>query len=564
MYYLWLMKYLGICSLCLFTALLYFGCEPFVRGCGGGCPPLPPYSPEVEISGFAPARGVGGAELRIDIKGSYSGKETFSVYFGDAKATIKSVEHNYRYGSSLPEARVSETDCSPAPCPANAFRVSLLVPGEAAPGEVFIRVEREGEEDQAKKPFFVQKPSENTLVHTNTFGSLSKEQLTGLLTAAGQLPIFEGLDQAASFFRYGVRYDSVAYTTQYKGRSLRASALVAFPEGVPTKDLSKVPFLGLCHGTITRDAHAPTVALGAIKPFAVPTAASNPDGLINLLYGAVASLGYVCVLPDYVGFGASASEVHPYYHAESLARDVIDALQAARAATQKFTSERVYLMGYSQGGYVAMATQRALEAVPIKGLNLRMVVAGAGAYDVEGMRAYLVMQTSYPQPHYLAYVALAYQDIYGPSNVVLGDIFKAPYAARIPGLFNKMMNAQEINGQLTTQMADLLVADFLNADQHDKYRPLLDALVENTLLDWTPRTRLLLYHGTTDTYVPYSNTERTYNQLSARAAEGLLTLRDLPGKDHGTAIAPYFMGGLLAIASDNAGVQARSWAELSP
>lgn len=158
------------------------------------------------------------------------------------------------------------------------------------------------------------------------------------------------------------------YTTlDANGSEVRASGLISVPQK-PAGSTS--PVLSYQHGTIFRDAEAPSNN-------AVP-------GEVAVV---LASLGYVVVAPDYVGFGASRGTPHPYLMSTPTAAAVIDLLTASkvwRAQNQVADNGQLFITGYSEGGYATMAAHRALQASGSPHLaDLRMAVVGAGPYDVQ-------------------------------------------------------------------------------------------------------------------------------------------------------------------------------------
>ncbi len=81
-----------------------------------------------------------------------------------------------------------------------------------------------------------------------------------------------------------------------------------------------------------------------------------------------ASRGYIVVAPNYAGYDTSSLTYHPFLNADQQSKDMIDALKAARSALPLASSSTVvdngklFITGYSQGGFVAMATHRAMQA----------------------------------------------------------------------------------------------------------------------------------------------------------------------------------------------------------
>ena len=200
---------------------------------------------------------------------------------------------------------------------------------------------------------------------------------------------------------------------------------------------------------------------------------------------------------------------------------------------------KLFLAGYSEGGYATMAAHKAIEENGLDGFTLIASFPGAGAYDLKGMQAHIFSLQEYDDPHYLAYMARAYQ-IYYDQDDLLTDFFKEPYASRIPGLFDGIKGADEINSQLTTKISDLIQPDMLTGiDTNPKFNYLKTAFAENSLTDWKPAIQMYMYHGTSDTTVPFQNSVETFNKLlSNGTSTSNLTLTSLQGT-HSTAIQPY-------------------------
>lgn len=114
--------------------------------------------------------------------------------------------------------------------------------------------------------------------------------------------------------------------------------------------------------------------------------------------GAEKDANYVarCIIiaPDYEGYGASKDVPHPYLSQELTARQVADAatyglelyrkVQPGDADLLPIKSDwRSFCMGFSQGGAVALATQRYLEESGLdKTLNFKGSICGDGPYDL--------------------------------------------------------------------------------------------------------------------------------------------------------------------------------------
>lgn len=317
----------------------------------------------------------------------------------------------------------------------------------------------------------------------------------------------------------------ITYKTKYKNQDITASGLV----GLPTTTAA-VPMVSFQHGTIASYSEAPT---------ALPT-----NSIEFKLYAGLASLGFIAVAPDLVGFGSSTSVLHPYFVEEATASAVIDMIKATKEFAEEQSIDfdsQLFLAGYSQGGYAAMAAHKAIEQNGLTAFNLVASFPASGGYDVKAMQEYFFGLATYDEPFYIAYVAMAYKTQYDVWTKPLSDFFNEPYASRIPGLFDGSKNGSQINGELTTSIPDFIRTDLrANIDTDVQYKYIVDAFNENSLTDWKPTIKMFMYHGDADVTVPYDNSVITYQKLIDNGASAsVLTLTTLPGKDHGTGVLPY-------------------------
>lgn len=358
---------------------------------------------------------------------------------------------------------------------------------------------------------------EKRLVSADNFLDREASDLKTFISAGG-------IDIDVSALKFGVDIYEITYTTTYKESDITASAIVTLP-----KTTDPVGMVSFQHGTIAAHSQAPT--------------ALAPSSSELILYSALASPGLISVIPDLIGFGASKSLMHPYYVEEATASAVIDALKAARELADNHGvnfNGKLFLAGYSQGGYATMATHKYLEQNEVSGFELLASFPAAGGYDVKAMQEYFFDLEDYDQPFYLAFVAQAYRTHYNWSQP-LTDFFYEPYATRIPTLFDGTKSGGQINDQLTYVIGELITSDIrANIDTNAKYQYLVDAFNENGLVDWAPKTRMFLYHGDADVTVPYQNSVATYEKLLANgSSSNVVSLTTLPGATHYTGVLPY-------------------------
>lgn len=359
-----------------------------------------------------------------------------------------------------------------------------------------------------------------------SYSNLSEANLF-LTRTAGELKTFigaSGINISTDLLKYDVKIYKVNYTTEYKGRTIEASGLVLLPD--TDEPVGMVSFQ---HGTIASHAEA-------------PSASSLQSGSL-ILYAALASPGFITVVPDFIGFGASKSILHPYYVKEATSSAVVDNLKAAHqlAAEQTINfSGDLFLAGYSQGGYATMATHQWLEQNELDGFELQASFPASGGYDVKGMQEYFFGLETYDNPFYLAYVALAYQTHYDWTEP-LSNFFNEPFASEIPSLFDGTNSGSDINEALSYEIKELVKADLLeNIDTDPAYGYLVEGFNTNGLTNWAPTVKMYMFHGTADVTVPYQNSVATYEKLIENGAPtSIVSLTPLDGKTHYTGVVPY-------------------------
>ncbi len=358
------------------------------------------------------------------------------------------------------------------------------------------------------------------------FEILDRAVLMGVYSADNLKSILptSGLNIDPSAIKYDVDLYLINYKTTYKGTEIIASGLAALP-----KLNGPVSMLSVQHGTITRHADAPS--------------ASTTFGQQAIFCAFFSSLGFIAVLPDFIGFGTSADILHPYYVEDYSASAVVDNLKAvvelAHVKGNSF-NKNLFLAGYSEGGYVTMATHKYLDQNPTPEFKLMASFPAAGGYDIKKMQEYVFGLPTFNDPYYLAYLTHAYQYTYGWAQP-LSDFFNPPYDGAIPGLFNGTLTGSEINEQLTTSTEALLTQSVRTGiDTDPKYSNFVSAMNNNSLTDWKPFSMMVMYHGDADSTVPYQNSVNVYNQLMQNGANpAQLQFITLPGANHITGLQPY-------------------------
>lgn len=367
--------------------------------------------------------------------------------------------------------------------------------------------------------FSCESQDEVTRIHIDTYTKLFSITKDNVITIV-QDSEFENLK---SYLDYGISLYTISYNTTYKGKNIKASGLVAFP------DTDKgMPILNFNHGTTSLHADAPT------------------EDLIQYSFFAnAASAGYIVVIPDYLGFGVSDDIVHPYYRSDITGQTIVDMIRAtkelARIEGYNFNGD-VFLSGYSEGGFATMSTHHNMEQNSYNGLNLIASAPASGGYDITGMLDYFLSKETYHVPYYIAYVAIGYKTSYD-WDLPLSAMFNDPYASLIPSYFNGKYSGYEINSILTDDLSLLLTSNFRNNIYSDPdLKVIVDAFEENSLDNWIPKKKMLMYHGTDDITVPYQNSVDTYNNfISLGADKSKIEFIQLQGENHSSGSLPYII-----------------------
>jgi len=325
------------------------------------------------------------------------------------------------------------------------------------------------------------------------------------------------------YLQYDISLYTITYNTTYKGQNIKASGLVAFPDTD-----QGMPILNFNHGTTSLHADAPT-----------------EDLIQYSFFSNAASAGYIFVIPDYLGFGVSENIVHPYYRSDITGQTVVDMIRAAKelAAIEGYNfNGDVFLSGYSEGGFATMSAHYNMEKNNYSGLNLVASAPASGGYDITGMLDYFISKETYHVPYYIAYVAMGYKTSYDWS-LPLSSIFNEPYASIIPEYFNGKYSGYEINSVLSDDMSELLTSNFINNIYTDAdLKIIVDAFEENSLDQWVPKNKMIMYHGTDDITVPYQNSFDTYNSfISLGADKNIVEFIDLVGENHSSGSLPYIV-----------------------
>ena len=296
-----------------------------------------------------------------------------------------------------------------------------------------------------------------------------------------------------------------------------------------------VPILMYQHGTEPFRPYSPSQFLSHMtRP------ADYPEVMVA---AAIASTGYAVAMADYEGLGDNTS-TQPYVHGASLARQVVDMLRASRdiiggtagsSASSCSWNNQLFLMGYSEGGYVTMAATRELQLNHGAEFTVTASAPLSGPYDLSGvMRAAMLSDATSKAPYFLPFLLTGYNyasagRLFAPSSVLT-----SPYNSTIAPLFDGNSPADRISeamgmsfspvnlivpkAVLTQQFIGELSLDASPAvaylRENDSYRKPGEV---NSV--WVPAVPMRMYHHRSDELVPYGNSQVAFDAFSTAGAK---------------------------------------------
>ena len=184
-------------------------------------------------------------------------------------------------------------------------------------------------------------------VHYELIGEWDVDRLNAILTQ--DTPKFFNLSVAYTPARnpvalYRVTYDSVV--PEKGNKPIVATGLLA----VPQTGATHFPLVSYQHGTVYLKTQVPSIP------------EQSPE--TQLMIAQFAGQGYVLIGPDYFGMGNS-TEPEGYGVMASQQQASVDMLLASKAvlAQMKISTDKLFIGGWSEGGFVTMAFLERLEKI---------------------------------------------------------------------------------------------------------------------------------------------------------------------------------------------------------
>jgi pimeloyl-ACP methyl ester carboxylesterase len=324
------------------------------------------------------------------------------------------------------------------------------------------------------------------LVSWSQSGTINAASLNVAIIAAGMI----GFTALSDVSCYKLTYK----TPDASAALINASGLVCLPAARSGGN----PVLSYQHGTIFQDSEAPSSFF------------TSAEGLAGAVF---AGIGYIAVLPDYIGYGESTALLHPYIHAATLASATVDMNRAARvffreSGINAVTNGQLFLAGYSEGGYATLATQRLMEQRLGAEFPITASEPGAGPYDLSGTTQTILGLATQPQPAFAGFFFTAYDSLYNSSSE-LAYYFSSTYAPVVAASFGGSYSRGQITAALggsdvptSVLFNPAFIASYLGTGE----TALKAHIAENDIYNWAPAVPTRLFQGQNDDVVPYANT----------------------------------------------------------
>lgn len=233
-----------------------------------------------------------------------------------------------------------------------------------------------------------------------------------------------------------------------------------------------------------------------------------------------AGMGYAVIIADYIGFGVTVDEIHPYLQANTTASNVIDMAIVSRDFLKSRNivpeNDSVILVGYSQGGATTMHVQYMMENAPkYEGLfKIKKNYAGSGPYNIAKTYDYSIKKDVTGIPSAVPMIIQG-MSLGMAKPLDMSYFFKEPLRSNYDEWLNsKKYTVLEIN----TLIGSNLLSEILTTNAQDRTKPetarFYVELIRNSIpSNFIPEAPLYMFHSEDDTTVPFINSQVLQKQF---------------------------------------------------
>jgi pimeloyl-ACP methyl ester carboxylesterase len=340
-------------------------------------------------------------------------------------------------------------------------------------------------------------------------------------------------------FRYTLQMQKVTYqSTGADGHVHSMTGLLILPSSISGGAMPSVPILMYQHGTEVYRPFSPSQYLTHLD-----SPANYPEVMVA---AAIAATGYAVAMVDYEGMGDN-TDPQPHIVGTVLAQQVIDLLRASRdiIVGSNFPcswNNQLFLMGYSEGGYVTMMVTRELQLNNAAEFTVTASAPLSGPQDLSGtMRELILADNTFKAPYFIPMLLTGYNYAYGGQTTFFtpGFAMLSPYDTTLPPLFDGNTQSVEISEamgmsfspvslikkestvsqQFISQLTSNTSTVFAYLQENDSYR--LPGQVNSV---WVPAVPIRMIHDMNDDLVPYANSQVAFNAFSTVGAKNHIVM----------------------------------------
>lgn len=294
-----------------------------------------------------------------------------------------------------------------------------------------------------------------------------------------------------------ININAISYNTTANGKNIKASGIVAYPEGVNSRGIIVFPyiFVGNLNGA--------------------------PSKKMKVIPLVLSYFGYTVLCTDYIGIGISRQYTVPYVEKDIMGATCTDMLLASQEFLLKKminVHKEITLMGYSYGAGAAIATHQFIED-KYPNIKIKNTYVNGGMYSPEKTLEYYIKNPISNYPQALPFIILDV-NYWNNLNLDLTKVFKEPLLSTYQELLlSKQYPSKYVNEKLTSNIRNFLTDDFLSEKGNDEQKKIKEVLVKNNLCQFVPKSPIYLYHSKVDTYVPFINAKALNDSLVKRGAD---------------------------------------------
>ncbi|MEO6670689.1 MAG: hypothetical protein ABIN36_14500, partial [Ferruginibacter sp.] len=321
--------------------------------------------------------------------------------------------------------------------------------------------------------------------------------------------------QLAAFIKNGYAAYRITYNTKNEnGGDVIASGALFVPDAN-----GSLPLLSYNHGTL----------FPSKEKFAPSYLQSGSELNIGKMF---AGTGYIVAMADYIGYGSTKTETHPYGVYSLIAGASIDMLYAVQEfckQQQIQLSGKNFFSGWSEGAAVALAAVKKLEEDKSMIVPAATVLNAGPYYSSNFVTHIFDAKEELKYINSYAWVLSTYNRLY-KINKPMDYYFKAPVAVELK---------ENPEARITHDPQELFTDEFRNNYQSGKDSLLQQAMNENDLWNWKPKSKIVFCHGDQDDYVPLFNSEKAYNEMLLKGAD--VSLKLFKGQNHVSGVYGFLM-----------------------